>query len=165
MAVSVSARSASSRRSDWPDSPTPIDSHRRRSVQGAVPFSPDDRSRTRRAPSSNCRSPRRRIPPRRSAWSSCCARTRSDRAPTSAIFRRSSAAAAFRRALDACPRLKLNVVIGRRSKGDGRGLSVPARCGMRTVRMREECVLCGAAFVAVVQATEVRNCHDVAIVT
>jgi hypothetical protein len=36
---------------------------------------------------------------------------------------------------------------------------------MRTVRMREQRVLRGAAFVAVMQATEVRNRHDVAVVT
>ena len=54
----------------------------------------------------------------------------------------------------------------RGSKRDERALAIPPCGGSPTVRMREECVaLRRAAVVAMVQATEVRNLHDVAVVT
>jgi hypothetical protein len=53
---------------------------------------------------------------------------------------------------------------GRPSKGDGRAVAVLPLRGIHTLRMHEECVLRGATFVAVVQAAEVRNRHDLAVV-
>ena len=55
---------------------------------------------------------------------------------------------------------------GSGSKGDERAVAIRSASRSPTMRMREESVLLRrAAFVAVVQATEVGNRHDVAIVT
>ena len=63
------------------------------------------------------------------------------------------------------PRRRLNAVKEDVQKGDERALAIPPRDGSPTVRMREECeALRRAAVVAMVQATEVWNLHDVAVV-